>query len=265
MAAICERDRSDEGQKIEVSLFDTAATFMGYLYTYYSQHGREPVRRGSSFDLNASQGIFTTADDPIYAVFGQANHWQQLCEVLGKEEWLSDPRLESRSARNEHREYLHEAVDEAMKEYSQSELLHRLFEANVPAAPVNTIRDVINDEQLRHRGTIRTISDDNGEEVVIGGTPIHFDGFTPDVTSPPALAEHTEEVLAELGFTDEEVFLYRASDLESVEAQPDPGEDLTVDWRDPDDVWAAAARGDLSTSAVTLLGIRHLLAQRDRS
>lgn len=86
------------------------------------------------------------------------------------------------------------------------------------------------------------------EETGLGGT---LDLVTRFFTSP--------------GFTDEEVFLYRASDLESVEAQPDPGEDLTVDWRDPDDVWTAAARGDLSTSAVTLLGIRHLLALRDRS
>ena len=64
------------------------------------------------------------------------------------------------------------------------------------------------------------------------------------------------------GFTDERVWLYRAEDLETVAAQPDPGEDLTVDWRDPQDVWDAAARGDLDTSAVTLLGIRHLLAGR---
>lgn len=64
------------------------------------------------------------------------------------------------------------------------------------------------------------------------------------------------------GFTDEQIWLFRASDLEAVEAQPDPGEDLTVDWRDPADVWDAVARGDLDTSAVTLLGIRHLLAER---
>lgn len=67
------------------------------------------------------------------------------------------------------------------------------------------------------------------------------------------------------GFTDERIWLYRAEDLEAVEAQPDPGEDLTVDWRDPADVWDAAARGDLDTSAVTLLGIRHLLAGRLRT
>lgn len=65
------------------------------------------------------------------------------------------------------------------------------------------------------------------------------------------------------GFTDERIFLFRASDLEAVEAQPDPGEDLTVDWRDPAEVWAASARGDLHTSSVTLVGIQHVLAGLD--
>lgn len=86
------------------------------------------------------------------------------------------------------------------------------------------------------------------EETGLGGTLILVTRFW---TSP--------------GFTDERIWLYRAQDLEAVEAQPDPGEDLTVDWRDPAAVWDAAARGDLDTSAVTLLGIRHLLAGRRRT
>lgn len=64
------------------------------------------------------------------------------------------------------------------------------------------------------------------------------------------------------GFTDEKIYLFRASDLESVLARPDPGEDLTVDWRDPVEVWEAAARGDLDTSAPTLLGIQHWLSKQ---
>lgn len=64
------------------------------------------------------------------------------------------------------------------------------------------------------------------------------------------------------GFTDEEIFLYRARDLHPAEAEPDPGEDLTVEWLDPVDVWEAVARGELKTSAVTALGIRHAMAER---
>ena len=74
--------------------------------------------------------------------------------------------------------------------------------------------------------------------------------------------ELLSRVYASPGFTDEEIFLFRASDLYAAEAEPDEGEDLTVEWRDPAEVWAAVARGELKTSAVTALGIRHALAER---
>ena len=83
------------------------------------------------------------------------------------------------------------------------------------------------------------------EEAGLGGT---LDLVTEFYTSP--------------GFTDEKIYLFRASNLETAHAQPDPGEDLTVDWRDPAEVWQAVARGDVHTSAVTLLGIQQLLLDR---
>ena len=83
------------------------------------------------------------------------------------------------------------------------------------------------------------------EEAGLGGT---LDLVTQFYTSP--------------GFTDEKIYLFRASDLESAQAQPDPGEDLTIDWRAPEEVWRAVARGELQTSAPTLLGIQHLLLAR---
>lgn len=93
-------------------------------------------------------------------------------------------------------------------------------------------------------------------------------GETPEEAASRELAEETglggtlslvTQFYTSPGFTDEKIWLFRAAEVEAVPAQPDPGEDLTVDWRDPADVWAAAASGNLHTSAVTLLGIRHLL------
>lgn len=65
------------------------------------------------------------------------------------------------------------------------------------------------------------------------------------------------------GFTDERVYLFRARSIRPAHADPDPGEDLTVEWRDPRDVWRSAARGELATSAFTLLGLAHLLGEAD--
>lgn len=205
MSALWQAARTGEGSKIEVSLFDVAATYMGYWYTYYSQTGETPTRHGHSHGLNASHGLFETATELIFVEFGNQRHFDRLCAAVDVEEWHDDERINTVSSRNENREYLHETVEEEFRNWDREELLGALLDANVPAAPYNTIPEAIADPQLEHRGTVTSIDNEDGESVVIGGRPIHFEGFTPELESPPKLAEDTEEILMELGYSDPEI------------------------------------------------------------
>ena len=76
------------------------------------------------------------------------------------------------------------------------------------------------------------------------------------------MLELVSQFYASPGFSDEKLYLFRATDLHPVHAEPDPGEDLVVEWLDPQAAWAAIARGDLHASAVTALGIRHAIGMR---
>ena len=205
MAALWERERTGSGQKIDVSLFDVAATYMGYWYTYYSETGETPTRHGHSHGLNASHGLFYTATDPIFVEFGNARHFGNLCAALGVEEWHDDERINTADARNENREYLHKKVEAEFQQWDRDELLDTLLEANVPAANYNTIPEAMEDEQLRYRGTVTEIENEDGEAVTIGGRPIHFDGYTPELDAPPKVGEDTATVLMDLGYSDDEI------------------------------------------------------------
>lgn len=99
-------------------------------------------------------------------------------------------------------------------------------------------------------------------------------GETPDVAAARELAEEAGlagtlvavgAAYVSPGFTDEKVHLFEARELRPAHAEPDPGEDLTVAWRAPDAAWAAVLAGELATSMVTLLGLRHALAQDGRA
>ena len=139
-------------------------------------------------------------------------------------------------------------------------------------------------EVVRHAPAVAVIVERNGDVLGVRQRRPAIDGATwelpaglidpgetPSQAAARELAEEaglggTLELVTQFytspGFSDEKIYLFRAADLEAAHAQPDPGEDLTVEWRDPLDVWRAVARGELETSAPTLVGLQQVLMER---
>jgi crotonobetainyl-CoA:carnitine CoA-transferase CaiB-like acyl-CoA transferase len=194
-------EQTGEGQKIETSLFDTAAAFMGVWYSHYSKFGEVPHRQGHSWEPYAPAGIFETSTGQIYLATPFQHLWERVCEAVEREDWLSDPRFESEAARRENREELIEAIDDEFSTYSREELLDRLLAAGVPASEVHTVPEAAEDEHLRQRGTVQQTPDHEGDDVLALSTPVMISGEQPKISRrPPRLGEHSEEILQDAGF-----------------------------------------------------------------
>ncbi|MFA1612484.1 CaiB/BaiF CoA transferase family protein [Halobellus rubicundus] len=197
-------EQTGEGQKIETSLFDTAAAFMGVWYSHYSKFGEVPHRQGHSWEPYAPAGIFETSTGQIYLATPFQYLWERVCEAVEREDWLSDPRFKSEDARRENREELIAVMDEEFSKYNREELLDRLLEAGVPASEVHTVPEATEDEHLHQRGTIQQTEDHEGDDVLALSTPVMMSGEPPQINQrPPRLGEHSKEILQEVGFDPE--------------------------------------------------------------
>ncbi len=191
------------GGKIEVAMFDVAASYMGYWYTQYDMHGTVPTRRGHAWDPYAPYGMFFTDDGPVYLAVANDRQWRKLCEALGREEWIDDPAFRSNADRVEHRETLHEQLEAELSTYARETLIEQLSSIRIPISKVQTIPEAYQDDHLRHRNTVDTITNVDGEEVAIATNPVTFDDADQLATpsQPPALGADTRDVLSEVGFS----------------------------------------------------------------
>lgn len=206
MVALWHRKETGRGQKIETSLFDTAAAYMSYWYTNYDKTGETPGRVGDARNGYAPAGVYNTKDKQVYIACSRQSIWERLCQALGTEEWLTDPRFEDVESRVENRAILDEKVESITSGYERSELIEMLLENNVTITEVQTIPEVVDDDHLWDRGTLTTVEDTDGEDVVAVNTPIKFSESSPGIErGPPKSGEHTGQILSALGFTAEDI------------------------------------------------------------
>ncbi|UHQ95241.1 CaiB/BaiF CoA transferase family protein [Haloterrigena alkaliphila] len=206
LTAIRHARRTGQGQKVETSLFDTAAGFMGHWYTLYDKTGEQPHRQGDSWDTYAPAGIFETATGPIYLATPFQFLWERVPEAIDRPDLLEDPRFASNEKRLEHRDVLTEELESAFVEYDREELLERLLAADVPASELKTVAEATHDEHLHERGTLKRIEDVDGKEVIATISPVRYSKTPVEVEhGPPQVGEHTHEVLSEHGLSEEEI------------------------------------------------------------
>ena len=133
--------------------------------------------------------------------------WVNFCKLIGKQDWVDDPRFESNPKRVENRELLLPFLDEVMAQKTCDEWMELFVEAAVPCGPVNDMQHLFADKQVQHRDMIAEIPHPTIGTLRLGGIPIKY-SETPAAIRlhPPLLGEHTDEVLAEvLGYSPENI------------------------------------------------------------
>jgi formyl-CoA transferase len=205
--AITHRERTGQGQYIDIALLDTVVAFGANQIFNYFHSGTVPRRWGNAHPNLLPYEVFATADGHLILGAGNDSQWTSFCAAAEQPELASDPRFRTMPDRIRSRAALIPIVQEIMKRRSSRDWIERLEAANVPCGPINNYREVFEDPQVKHRGLkIETSHPLSGSMAGVASpmrfseTPVGYD------TPPPLLGQHTREVLCDvLGMSDPEL------------------------------------------------------------
>ena len=198
LAGLYRRDRAGQGTAFDLALFDcTLASLVnvaqGALIT-----GQRPRRYGNAHPHIVPYEAFATADGYLVLGVGNDRQFQRFCQTVGHDAWCTDPRFATNPARVEHRSELISAIKELFVRRPTAEWQTLLAATGVPHAPVATLEKIFEFPQVTARGMLHEMRDEAGHEYQLLGSPVHWRDEPPrQVTAPPDLGEHTDEVLAE--------------------------------------------------------------------
>jgi len=213
VALLCGRERGvgPVASSVAVSLFDTMTELMGYPLTYTRHSGIEQQPLGMSSPAVAPYGAHRTADGHT-VVLGTTNdrEWQRLArELIDRPDLADDPRFRSNARRVEHRAALEPEISAWCARHDIAEVQDRADAAGIGNSRYNTPNDVIAHPHLQARDRWREIDTPSGPVPALLPPPV-IAGYDPPMGAIPALGQHTDAVLAELGLADEEIAVLRA-------------------------------------------------------
>ncbi|HSB73470.1 MAG TPA: CaiB/BaiF CoA-transferase family protein [Candidatus Methylomirabilis sp.] len=211
LGALYQRERTGKGMRIEVSMLEALGEWMGFPLYYAHYGGAAPSRTGASHATIYPYGPFRAGDGKS-VMLGVQNEreWAEFCDVvLGCPEMARDPRFDSNSRRVANREALVRGIDKVFSGLTAEEIVRRLDAAQIANARMNDMEAVWNHPQLAARGRWRKVSTPAGTVSALL-PPATLSTCEARLGGVPALGEHTDAVLAELGFSLEEIAALRA-------------------------------------------------------
>jgi formyl-CoA transferase len=207
LAAIEVRHRTGAGQHIDMALLDVGMAILANQAAGFLNTGQVPQRQGNSHPSLAPYQDFPTLDGAMLLAIGNDGQFARFCEAAAHPEWAADPRFASNSLRVKHRETLIPALQAVTRTRSTAQWISLLEDKAVPCGPINDMGQAFADAQVKARGlTVNqplapVVTAQTGiESIATVASPLRLTANPPVLRrAPPALGEHTEEVLAELG------------------------------------------------------------------
>jgi crotonobetainyl-CoA:carnitine CoA-transferase CaiB-like acyl-CoA transferase len=201
LAALLRRDRTGAGAVLEISMFDALAEWMGYPAYYTSYGGAPPPRSGAAHAAIAPYGPYVAGDGRVvYLGLQNEREWARFCrEVLGESSLASDPRFATNADRVAHREALDAIITAAFAQHSADDMLARLDLAQIANARMNSVQEFLDHPQLAARNRWRDVESPAGPIRALV-PPLQLDGIEPRMGPIPAVGEHTDAILREIGF-----------------------------------------------------------------
>jgi len=212
LAALRERDRSGQGQWVDISLLDGSVSWLTYVAAGYFATGTRPPRYGSAHPTIAPYQGFATKDGELMLAVGNDAIWRRFAPAAGLDDLVDDPRFATNPLRVSHRDELLPLVADAMASRTSAQWVEVLDAAEVPVGPIQTVDEVVTDPQVLARGMVGEVEHPTAGTLRTIGCPVRLTATPPQVrTAPPLLGQHTDDVLAELGVDAERLTALRAS------------------------------------------------------
>jgi crotonobetainyl-CoA:carnitine CoA-transferase CaiB-like acyl-CoA transferase len=206
LAALRHRDRTGQGQAIDMALLDTQVAMLANLGANYLVTGVAPQRAGNAHQNIVPYQVFEVADGHLILAVGNDGQFAKFSQLAGHPEWPQDARFTRNADRVRHRATLVPLIAAVMKTRTRSDWLAALEAAKVPSGPINDLAEVFADPQVQARGMTVALPHPLAEEVRLVASPIKLSRTPVRYRSaPPLLGQHTHEVLRGFGLRDDEL------------------------------------------------------------
>jgi len=227
LTALHHKNKTGKGQKVAVSMQDAVLNLcrvklrdqqrldaLGYLEEYPQYpHGTfsDVVPRGGNAGGGGQPGWVLKCkgwetDPNAYIYFTIQGHaWAPICKAIGREEWIDDPEYNTAQARQDKIFDIFKTIEDWLADKTKFEAVDILRKYDIPCAPVLSMKEIAEDKSLRESGTVVEVDHPQIGKYLTVGSPIKFSEFKPDISASPLLGQHTNEVLAQLGYSQEEI------------------------------------------------------------
>lgn len=204
LLALRHRDKTGQGQEIDIAMLDTGVSFMEAVFVQYKVLNEVQPQMGNARPFSAPTDTFRCKDGYVYVAVSFDRMWKRFTRLIGREDLADDPRFDSSEKRRRNRDYMNSLAEGWLADKTRDEAVKLLVEAGIPAGPVNTVTEAIVDPQIKAREMIVDLDHPGIGKVPVSGIVIKLSQTPGSIETPvPSIGQHNKEIYCGLlGYTE---------------------------------------------------------------